>query len=123
MAREMLAAGMSIGGHTVSHPVLSRLSAERQREEIAGCAKRLAEELGVQMKWFAYPVGSRDAFTPLTQAILRENEVELAFSFYGGFARRSRFAPLDVPRIHIAPGYTPELLEGIILLPRLLARW
>ncbi len=82
MAREMRDAGMSIGGHTVSHPVLARLSVERQREEIAGCAQRLSEELGVAMRWFAYPVGSRGTFTPLTRMILRDCGVELAFSFY-----------------------------------------
>jgi peptidoglycan/xylan/chitin deacetylase (PgdA/CDA1 family) len=103
--------------------VLSRLSDERQREEIGGCAQRLAEELGLDMKWFAYPVGSRDAFTPLTKQLLRENGVELAFSFYGGFARRSPFDPLDVPRVHIAPGHSPRLLQGMMLLPGLLTRW
>lgn len=101
MAREMHAAGMSIGGHTASHPVLVRLPAERQREEIVGCAQRLREELGAPMRWFAYPVGSRDSFTPVTQGILRECGVELAFSFYGGLARRSRWDSLDVPRIHV----------------------
>ena len=38
MLREMRAAGMAIGGHTVNHPILSRMPRENQREEIAGCA-------------------------------------------------------------------------------------
>ncbi len=101
MARELRAAGMAIGGHTVAHPVLARLSRERQREEIAGCARRLREELGEAMRWFAYPVGSRDAFTAETAGLLRESGVELAFSYYGGFARPARWDPLDVPRVHV----------------------
>ena len=35
MVREMQAAGMTIGGHTVNHPSCSRPSPEGQREEIA----------------------------------------------------------------------------------------
>jgi peptidoglycan/xylan/chitin deacetylase (PgdA/CDA1 family) len=122
MAREMHAAGMSIGGHTMTHPVLARLSVERQREEIAGCARRLREELGVAMRWFAYPVGGSDTFTPLTREILRECGVELAFSFYGGFVRPSRWDPLDVPRIHVGRGFQPQLLSAALAQPRILAR-
>lgn len=122
MAREMHAAGMSIGGHTVTHPVLARLSVEHQREEIAGCAHRLSEELGVEMRWFAYPVGGRGTFTPLTQQILRECGVELAFSFYGGFVRPSRWDPLDVSRIHVGRGSHRQLLSAALAQPRILAR-
>jgi peptidoglycan/xylan/chitin deacetylase (PgdA/CDA1 family) len=121
MAREMLGTGMSIGGHTVTHPVLARLTAERQREEIAGCARRLQEELGVAMRWFAYPVGTSDAFTPLTKEILRDLGVELAFSFYGGFARLSCWDPFDVRRIHVDSKLTPRLLGSAFRLQRILA--
>jgi peptidoglycan/xylan/chitin deacetylase (PgdA/CDA1 family) len=122
MARELRDAGMSIGGHTVTHPVLARLTIERQREEVAGCAHRLREELGVRMRWFAYPVGARDSFTPLTKEILRAGGVELALSFYGGFARPSRWDPLDVPRVHVDPALTPRLLGSALGLQRILAR-
>jgi peptidoglycan/xylan/chitin deacetylase (PgdA/CDA1 family) len=109
MARELRTAGMSIGGHTVTHPVLGGLSRERQREEIAGCARRLREELGEPMRWFAYPVGARESFTALTAELLREQGVELAFSFYGGFAGPSRWNPLDVPRVHVDAALAPRL--------------
>jgi len=122
MAREIHAAGMSIGAHTVTHPVLARLPPERQREEINTCARRLAEELHIATRWFAYPVGDRDTFTRTTQEILRDCGIELAFSFYGGFASPSRWEPLDVPRIHVGPGFGPRLLEATIALPRVFAR-
>jgi peptidoglycan/xylan/chitin deacetylase (PgdA/CDA1 family) len=122
MVRELRAAGMSIGGHTVTHPVLAPLSRARQREEIAGCARRLHEELGEPMRWFAYPVGGRGTFTPATRALLRESGVELAFSFYGGFAAPARFDPLDVPRVHVDARVGARLVaqrvEGMSLRPR-----
>ncbi len=122
-ARELRDGGMRIGGHTVSHPLLSRVSVERQEEEIAGCARRLERELGAPMAWFAYPVGSRDAFTPETQRILAAHGVELAFSFYGGFGRFAAWDPLDVPRVHVGPHYSPALLFAALVAPRLFARW
>jgi peptidoglycan/xylan/chitin deacetylase (PgdA/CDA1 family) len=114
MARELHAAGMSIGGHTATHPVLARLSAECQREEVTTCGRRLHEELGTPMRWFAYPVGGRDTFTPVTQRALHECGVELAFSFYGGFVRPSQWEPLDVPRMHVDPRLTPRLLHAAL---------
>jgi peptidoglycan/xylan/chitin deacetylase (PgdA/CDA1 family) len=123
MLREMRAAGMAVGGHTVTHPVLARLTAERQREEIQGCADRLQQELGEPMSWFAYPVGSPDTFTATTQAILAELGVRLAFSFYGGYARYAHWNPFDVPRLHVSPSHGPELLRAVAWLPRQFARW
>ncbi len=62
MLRAMRNAGMTVGGHTVTHPVLARATPEQQRAEIAGCARRLLEELGEPMRCFAYPVGQPDSF-------------------------------------------------------------
>jgi len=123
MVREMRSSGMSFGGHTVTHPILARLSAERQGQEIARCGERLAQELGEPMRWFAYPVGSPDTFTTDTRRLLRDAGVELAFSFYGGFARFARWDPLDVPRIHVGAGHDPALMRATVMLPRLFARW
>jgi len=123
MAREMRSSGMSFGGHTVTHPILARLSPERQAEEIAGCGQRLEQELDEPMRWFAYPVGAPDTFTNDTRRLLRDAGVELAFSFYGGFARFDRWDPYDVPRVHVSVAHNPELMRATVMLPRLFARW
>jgi peptidoglycan/xylan/chitin deacetylase (PgdA/CDA1 family) len=123
MVRELLDGGMDVGGHTVDHPILARLPVEQQAQEIAGCARRLQEELGRPMTWFAYPVGARDTFTADTKRLLREQGVQLAFSFYGGFASFAHWDPFDVPRLHVGPGHGPELLRAALWLPRLFTRW
>jgi peptidoglycan/xylan/chitin deacetylase (PgdA/CDA1 family) len=123
MVREMQAGGMRIGGHTATHPILARLPVEQQEQEIADGARRLEQELDRPMTWFAYPVGARDSFTADTQRILRERGVQLAFSFHGGFASFARWDPLDVPRIHVQAGHSPELLQAMLSLPRLFTRW
>ncbi|HEV2814542.1 MAG TPA: polysaccharide deacetylase family protein [Solirubrobacteraceae bacterium] len=117
--REMRAAGMTIGGHTATHPVLARLPAERQREEILISKARLEEELGEPMRWFSYPVGARDTFAPETQAVLREAGVELAFSYYGGSPRRDRWDPLDVPRRGVVRNASLAYFRMALTLPDL----
>jgi peptidoglycan/xylan/chitin deacetylase (PgdA/CDA1 family) len=122
MARQMRDGGMTIGGHTVTHPVLSSVPLERQRQEIDGCAARLRQELGQEMRWFAYPVGGIGTFTEETKDLLRARGVRLAFSFHGGHGRFSRWDPLSVPRVHVGRGHGAELLHAMVLLPRLFAR-
>lgn len=122
MVRELRDGGMAIGGHTVSHPILARLPAAAQEQEVAGCAQRMRDELGEPMRWFSYPVGSRDAFTTDTRASLRAHGVELAFSFYGGVARFAAWDPLDVPRVHVGPAIDPQRLQAMQRVPALFAR-
>ncbi len=50
-------AGMQIGAHTVSHPILARSSLKTAREEIAASKQRLESMLGQPIRTFAYPNG------------------------------------------------------------------
>ena len=121
MIREMRDAGMSIGGHTVTHPILSRLSREQQRHEIVECRNRVETELGETMRWFSYPRGKPDAFNAHTRACLREAGVELAFSYYGGFSRFDDWDAYDVRRIAVETGVTAHQFEAALTLPQVFA--
>jgi len=59
--RELLDAGMTIGGHTRSHATLTRLGEQEARAEIAGCKEDLERALDVTVDLFAYPGGAFDA--------------------------------------------------------------
>lgn len=122
MVRELRDAGMEIGGHTVDHPVLSRLPAEDQREQIATCARRIEAELERPMRMFAYPVGLPDSFGDEARAALRAEGVRVAFAYHGGYARFGQpLDPLDVPRV--TGGMEPQILAATLALPQVFARW
>ncbi len=122
MIRDMAAHGMTIGGHTVDHPVLSRLPVERQRHEIETCALRLRAETGRPMEYFAYPVGSPWAFGADTRACLEAAGVKRAFSFYGGHA--SADSPrLDTPRMAMERDVGLDDIAAMLCLPRLFCRF
>jgi peptidoglycan/xylan/chitin deacetylase (PgdA/CDA1 family) len=55
--KEMAAEGIGFGGHTVTHPILSKLSPSMLAEEIDGCRSAIVRELGEAPLAFAYPVG------------------------------------------------------------------
>ena len=50
-------AGMEIGAHTVSHPILSRLDDASARDEIANGRSSLEAIIGREVRLFAYPNG------------------------------------------------------------------
>ncbi|MHC9084478.1 polysaccharide deacetylase family protein [Luteimonas sp. RIT-PG2_3] len=121
MIREMHANGMTIGGHTVHHPVLARMPREQQLAEIAGCRARINAELGAEMSYFAYPVGGRDAFNADTWACLEDQGVRHAFSYYGGFATCAS-TKYDMPRVAIETSVGTDLFRAMTRLPGVFCR-
>jgi peptidoglycan/xylan/chitin deacetylase (PgdA/CDA1 family) len=78
--REMHKSGHVIGGHTVSHPVLSKLTKEDQREQIAGSLDYLDEVVsGLSERTFCYPYGDSYTFNEDTVGILQEENCEWCF--------------------------------------------
>jgi peptidoglycan/xylan/chitin deacetylase (PgdA/CDA1 family) len=122
MVRELRENGMSIGGHTVDHPILSSLPSAGQQREVRDCVARLEEELGEPTRLFAYPVGTRDAFTRETARVLRQARVRMAFSFYGGIQRPGEWQPMDIPRSHVGPWCDAAQMRALLSYPQLFAR-
>lgn len=59
--RELAAAGMTVGGHTRTHPILTKIDDARARAEIGGSLEDLADILGERPQMFAYPNGKPGA--------------------------------------------------------------
>ena len=55
--RGLASAGMGIGGHTVSHPILTRIDDAAARREIADGRETLQAITGQPVRQFAYPNG------------------------------------------------------------------
>lgn len=55
---------VTIGAHTVTHPILAKLSAEAARAEMLDGARAIASRLGHMPAHFSYPVGQPDAAGP-----------------------------------------------------------
>ena len=58
--RQMESAGIEIGSHTVTHPVLTRVAPDRLRRELEESRGRLEDMLGHPVTSFCYPNGAYD---------------------------------------------------------------
>ena len=58
--RQMSRAGIEIGSHTVTHPILPNVDDDQLRDELVNSKIRLESELGYPVTLFCYPNGSYD---------------------------------------------------------------
>lgn len=100
---------LEIGAHSVTHPVLSRLSLAQQREEILGSKAYLEQHLGAIVRSFAYPYGGPPTYSEQTVSILREAGFECACSTSHGRVRRVA-DPFQLPRSYVG-NWTGEAFE------------
>lgn len=66
------APGVTIGAHTLSHPMLAKHDKGFARSEIVDSKTRLESELGIPIRHFAYPVGDPTSAGPREFALARE---------------------------------------------------
>ena len=102
MTREqvrMLAAdGVSFGGHTCRHPILSKLGIDEQRREIEKGCREIERLAGSRPSHFAYPNGSPLDFDLATKTVLRNVGVSFGYTTVPGYVSRGG-DPLAIPRI------------------------
>ena len=101
--KAMRHAGMQIGAHTVSHPILARLTDEQARQEISDSKNCLEQLLGERVGLFAYPNGKPgEDYSPQSVDIVCSLGFDAAVSTAWGTHRAGddlfqmrRFTPWD----------------------------
>jgi peptidoglycan/xylan/chitin deacetylase (PgdA/CDA1 family) len=91
---------VEIGAHTLTHPQLSALDRESQREEIRGSRLALHEAVGEEIASFAYPYGSRSDYTSETVALVKDAGFSSACATTQGVVRRGT-GRFELPRFHV----------------------
>ena len=99
-------AGMQIGAHTVSHPILAQLDTDSARAEVVGSRDALQDLLGEPVTLFAYPNGKPDVdYSVANVELVKAAGFDAAFSTAWGAVNCSsdrhqlpRFTPWDTGR-------------------------
>lgn len=103
---ELYAAGMEIGSHTVTHPILLKQSPETAWSELIESRRILESLIDAPVPFFAYPHGKPGMdYAPEQAALVQKAGYEAAFSTAWGVSTSSsdfwqlpRFTPWDQTR-------------------------
>ncbi len=102
---------MTIGAHSLSHPILAHASPDLAWREISESRSALEQALGQTIWAFAYPFGDESAVTRREMQMAEQAGFRCAFmNTGGGFgAAIDRFA---VPRVHVTASMTLSEFEA-----------
>ncbi len=81
--------GHSVQSHGLNHYYLSAQTPEDQEVELAGSRARLREILGADVRYVAYPFGSRESHDAATHAIAERAGYAAAFTGENGYVEDS----------------------------------
>ena len=121
MVREMRSQGMTIGGHSVTHPVLSTITEQQQDYEIGECRRRLIEELGEPIEAFSYPVGGNQSFNQFTADALARHGYRWGFTYLGGYVRPGQFNRYALHRAAVETNIDIPSFRAMVTLPQVFA--
>jgi len=90
--RELVALGIEVGSHTVSHPRLTELSDADLRVELQESKQKLEDELQRRCAFLVYPFGDQDT---------RVRAAARVAGYSAAFGHLRPFDPFAIPRIGI----------------------
>lgn len=112
--RQLTRAGVALGAHTDTHPVMTRLPAAAIETEIRTSLAKLQQETGQALPVFCYPSGGHSTEVV---TILRRLGIKLGFTCRDGHNDLHSVDPLKLRRTDITRRTTPALFR------LRLARW
>ena len=103
-AREMCDNGIEMGGHTVNHPILTRVTPNEASQELINCKREIEDEINNPVLSFAYPNGQSADFNEEIIKMVKQAGFEVAFTLLPGPARKIEVLqnPLAIRRIFLS---------------------
>ena len=98
--QQLAGAGMSIGAHTLSHPMLSQSSPDVAWSEISDSKNNLERALGTTISALAYPFGDSWSVTSREIEMVEQAGFQCAF-LNGSGAFGTRTPKFALPRVHV----------------------
>jgi peptidoglycan/xylan/chitin deacetylase (PgdA/CDA1 family) len=118
--REMVKTGIEFGSHTVTHPILSRVDADRLRIETYESKAHIEREIGQRVLSFAYPAGTQKRRDEAARTMVENCDYRFAVAYDQRVERKpDRYA---LPRIHVDREQSLSLFRANLLFPALMLR-
>ncbi len=91
----------TIGGHTISHPALNKLSIEDAIKEIRDGIVRIMEQTQNNVSYFAYPYGTPQEIGSREYQIVKDLGIKMAFMAHQGCVTDEDVDLTRIPRVYL----------------------
>jgi peptidoglycan/xylan/chitin deacetylase (PgdA/CDA1 family) len=101
--RELVANDVACQPHTVTHPIMTRISSQEVHQQLAQAKADIERETQQTANAFAYPNGTPSDFDKTTMQILRDVGYNTAFTLVAGpmRAKEAQQHPLQIKRVYL----------------------
>lgn len=110
--RQLVTQGMTVGAHTMSHPILAKMPPESAEREIRECRSCLELFLQQEVWALAYPFGHEGSAGAREMKLAEESGYSCAFLNHGGGLSRRASPRFGLPRAHVTAEMTLSELEA-----------
>jgi peptidoglycan/xylan/chitin deacetylase (PgdA/CDA1 family) len=104
---------IELGSHTITHPRLSAIANEAQRQEIEGSKIALEEMIGHPVKSFAYPYGGSEDYTTETRTAVQKAGFTCACSTISDVVREGNDL-FQLPRFQVGDWDGDEFSKRVV---------
>jgi peptidoglycan/xylan/chitin deacetylase (PgdA/CDA1 family) len=116
--REVSINGIEIGSHTVSHPILTKLSHERLRVELEQSKAIIEEKTGEKVVSLAYPVGGFETFADSVIKAVNSAGYDFSVCYLDGVDKTFHRGMHELKRIRVEENQSLSLFRTrLALLP------
>lgn len=115
--REMAAAGIDFGSHSVTHPNLAQLEDPELAWELSESKRVLEEQLQHPVHSLAYPIGTALAFNERVLAAAERAGFRLGVSYISGANPLNNLQRLELRRHGVRPHIGPSYFRALTSLP------
>jgi len=98
---QLVAQGMTVGAHSLSHPLLSKMPSELAEQEIRECKTRMESYLRQEIWALAYPFGHEESAGVREMTMAERAGYACAFLNCGGGLLRLTSPRFGLPRAHV----------------------
>lgn len=115
--REMSAAGIEFGAHSVTHPNLSQLSDAELKWELEESKRVIEQRIGKRVDSLAYPIGTEIAYDARVMQAAQAAGFRLALSYVSGVNWIGDFDRFDVRRQGVSLETSRSYFRALLDLP------
>jgi|APSaa5957512622_1039677.scaffolds.fasta_scaffold16573_3 peptidoglycan/xylan/chitin deacetylase (PgdA/CDA1 family) len=117
--KEMSKNGMEIGSHTLSHPILTKLTLKQRDDEISKSKAQLEQKLDSECVSISYPNGSAGDYDEELMNVVKTTGYVFGCSYISGVNDIDNLKIFELRRLHVERYITNNYFACMLVLPRL----